>query len=386
MLFFLNITLHGESVNTTPHRAHFTHANIFSRVAQGPERVQTRFGLCPLENNHSSFSCFMSYPQSSWLTSRLHPFCRTFSLHCIPRTVPNNHTIHGQKDSLVDWRHKVLLQGMSPTPLWRLAVQRSHWFSNHQGEQVSVQCIILVVTSQQRLYPRKSMKDKAWECWLHCCSRRTAKQVQPLQEIIAPLEKVLCQAHLTLEAQGDLSGYTHTNGHRAMTQETYRRHIPQEKGYGPRIKKLGITWNCEQINQPKENMQLCQDSLKRNIIRNYFLKSKGIRYCPKQDLTWIWQVLNSESADMLLRELNGQIRSHRMAPYQRNQEYEASRREQACSMQNYQTARQLNKMIVWELYKKWRNWKKFAVLKLREFKHHERMNFPETNWGEISPQ
>ena len=73
MLFF-NITLHGESVNTTPHRAHFTHANIFSRVVQGPERFQTRFGMCPLENNHSSFSCFMSYPQSSWSDLPPSPF------------------------------------------------------------------------------------------------------------------------------------------------------------------------------------------------------------------------------------------------------------------------------------------------------------------------
>ena len=30
-----------------------------------------------------------------------------------------------QKDSLVDRLHKVLLQGMSPTPLWRLGVRRS---------------------------------------------------------------------------------------------------------------------------------------------------------------------------------------------------------------------------------------------------------------------
>ena len=87
------------------------------------------------------------------------------------------------------------------------AVQRSHWFSNHQGEQVSVRCVILVSTSQLRL-----------------C-----------------LQKVLGQAHLTLEAQGGLSRHAHTNGHRAKTQETYRRHIPQEKGYGPRIKKFGIT-------------------------------------------------------------------------------------------------------------------------------------------------
>ena len=128
--------------------------------------VQTRFALFPLESNHSSFSCVMSHAQSSWSDFPPSPLPRHIHSPLYPRTVPNNHTIHGQKDSLVDWLHKVLLQGMSPTPLWRLAVQRSHLFSNHQGEQVSVQCIILVRTSQLRLCLRKSMTDKAWELLL----------------------------------------------------------------------------------------------------------------------------------------------------------------------------------------------------------------------------
>ena len=34
----------------------------------------------------------------------------------------------------------------------------------------------------------------------------------------------------------------------------------------------------------KEKRQPYQDSLKRNIIQDDFLKSKGIRYCPKEDL------------------------------------------------------------------------------------------------------
>ena len=64
-----------------------------------------------------------------------------------------------------------------------LAVQRSHPCSYHQGEQVSLRRTILVRTSQLRLCLRKSMRDKAWEGWLHRCSCREEKQVQPFQKI-----------------------------------------------------------------------------------------------------------------------------------------------------------------------------------------------------------
>ena len=165
---------------------------------------------------------------------------------------------------------------MSPTPLLRFAVQRLLLFSHHQGEQASAQCAIPVGTSQPHARHRKSTRDKAGECWLRRCSCRTEKHVQLLQEFITLTEKVLCQAHLTFEAQGDLSRCTHTNGNRAETQEAYRRHIPQEKEYGPSIKKFGITSNYEQIKQSKEKRQPYQDSLKRNITRDFILKSKGI--------------------------------------------------------------------------------------------------------------
>ena len=55
----------------------------------------------------------------------------------------------------------------------------------------------------------------------NCCSRTTAKQVQPLQDFIALLEKVLGEAHLTLEAQGDLS--RHTQIPKKHTGDTFRK-------------------------------------------------------------------------------------------------------------------------------------------------------------------
>ena len=193
----------------------------------------------------------------------------------------NDHPIHAQPDGPVDWPYKLLLQVMSPTPLLRSSVQRLPKFS--------AQCTILARTSQLHLCLRKWMRDKALECWIHHCSRRTEKQVQPLQEFITPLEKVLCQAHLTFEARGDVSRYAHTNGNRAETQEAQRRHIPQVKGKGLNIKKFEITYSYEQVKQPKENRQPYQDSLKLNFIRDCSLKSKDIRYHLKHDLRCIYR-------------------------------------------------------------------------------------------------
>ena len=54
----------------------------------------------------------------------------------------------------------------------------------------------------------------------------------------------------------------------------------------------------------KGKRQPYQDSLKRYIIQDDFLKIKGIRYCPKEDLGWNTQELKTESAHIALRELN----------------------------------------------------------------------------------
>ena len=59
-----------------------------------------------------------------------------------------------------------------------------------------------------------------------------------------------------------------------------------------------ITVNYAQIKQPKEKRQPCQNSLKRNIIRDYFLWSKDIWYCLKHDLRWICKNFIAENADM----------------------------------------------------------------------------------------
>ena len=126
---------------------------------------------------------------------------------------------------------------MSPTPLLKLAVQRLLLLSYHQGEQVSVQCTILVRTLQSRLCLRKWMRDKASEGWLHRCSHRREKQEKHLSikwrkfcvKLISPSKRRgTCRDVLT---QTEID----------ETQEAYRRHIPHGKEYGPNIKKFGIT-------------------------------------------------------------------------------------------------------------------------------------------------
>ena len=74
---------------------------------------------------------------------------------------------------------------------------------------------------------------------------------------------------------------THTQ---TETQEAYKRHTSQVKEHELSKRKLEITYNSEQLTQSKENTQLYQNSLKRNFILDFLLKSKEITYSEKQNL------------------------------------------------------------------------------------------------------
>ena len=54
-----SLTGSSRGVTTTPHRAHFTHANIFSRVAQGAERAPARIFCLQKSHLHPHKSCFV---------------------------------------------------------------------------------------------------------------------------------------------------------------------------------------------------------------------------------------------------------------------------------------------------------------------------------------
>ena len=188
--------------------AHFTHANIFSRVAQGSEWAPARDVFLHLPEM-VPFVIFVSHVSRTvivvWLPCLL--FHSTFLLCFFPRAVLNP-AIHGQEDSLVDWPNKVLSQRHRAQRHCR--VQRLHPCSCHQDEQISFRRTDLVRTLQLHLCFRKSMRDKACECWLHRCSCSRENQVQLQQEFVTLTDKVLCQARLTLKAQGALLRFTHT--------------------------------------------------------------------------------------------------------------------------------------------------------------------------------
>ena len=102
-------------------------------------------------------------------------------------------------------------------------------------------------------------------------------------KIVILMEKVLRQAHLTIQSWRTLWRCTRTNGHRAGTHKVHMSLIPQVQEYLPSITKFGITKNYEQMKQPNGKRQPCQ-TLRSGIPHDYFLKNKGIRYCPKHDL------------------------------------------------------------------------------------------------------
>ena len=140
--------VHGQSVNSTPNHAHLTHANIFSRVAQEPERGSARIVfLCLLgkvSHLHPHRSLLLDFPSlplphgALSLLFPLHP-----GTHCDPH-------FGGPSGR---WAEQSPLAGEP----------------NDRVERVSVRLTIPARTSPLRLCLRKWMRDKARECWLHRC-------------------------------------------------------------------------------------------------------------------------------------------------------------------------------------------------------------------------
>ena len=207
------------SKHYTAPRAIFTHANISTRVAQGAEQTPARF-MCVrfLKQSLVILVCHVSCAHCG-LTSRLFLLSQHIPSPLYPShsaEQPHDPRTTGQSGRLAV--HKSSYRLCEPNAIVEVSSAEVTPFLLRTEEQVSVQCIILVRTSQLRLCLRKSMRDKEWECWRHRCSCRRQQQVQRLQEFIT-LKKVLCEAHLTFEVQGDLLRCTHASGNRAETQE-----------------------------------------------------------------------------------------------------------------------------------------------------------------------
>ena len=96
-------------VNTTLHRAHFTHANMFLRVAEGPEPVSARMVGGHLHPHWSCFTC----SQYRLISSHFHFHNSVHPLFSFPRTVVPT-AIHTLEDSLLAWLNKSPLLGCEP--------------------------------------------------------------------------------------------------------------------------------------------------------------------------------------------------------------------------------------------------------------------------------
>ena len=138
-------------------------------------------------------------------------------------------------------------------------------------------------------------------------------------------------------------------------------------------------------------MEPHRDSRKRNFMREYFLSSRGIRHSQRK--TWhnstgvegetCSKCQPSVGQTFVLDTVNSTIEIRNMKLHEEKN---------PSSMQNYKAARKLFELLVLKLFKKWRNWEKFAILKPGELNKYEWMLFADTrkafwerNFGKASP-
>ena len=81
-----------------------------------------------------------------------------------------------------------------------------------------------------------------------------------------------------------------------------------------------------QVKLSKENRKLYQGSLKRNVAQDHFVKSEGIRSSQSEHLRYLCM---SRGRDEQRMPSENWARSQHDQIYHRDQEYEASRRQQA---------------------------------------------------------
>ena len=172
------------------------------------------------------------------------------------------------------------------------------------------------------------MKDKAPEGWLHRCSCRREKQVQSLQEFVTPLEKVVCHAHHTFRAQGNLLRHTltQTEIEQRRTRGVQEKHLTYER-IRDEQQEVGdfLKFREEEAVQGEHEAAKPRLSWKRNFTRDYYLKSKGLRDSEGKSEILGHESRAERSADAI-RELGRQLRSQHIEIYHGDQEYEAARR------------------------------------------------------------
>ena len=229
--------------------------------------------------------------------------------HCDPH-------LGGQSGRLAE--QKSSLRFMSPTSLSRRAVQRLHLCSHHQGEQVSGRHTIHARTSPLHLCLQKWIRDKSmWMLASPLFTQKREASAAPARIYQSDRENSVSRSSHS-PVTGKLAAmYSHKRKSSRDPQSSQESYSERERGHSPSIEKFGIFLTSEQIKPPKERRQPYLNSLKRNIIRDYFL------------MRWICKNgKQAGSTGMTLRESNRQVHSHRVEPYQANQENENVGREQ----------------------------------------------------------
>ena len=132
------------------------------------------------------------------------------------------------------------------------------------------------------------MRDKTWECWLHRCFRQKREASAAPARIYHSNKECSLVTLITHSSQKKTCGDALTHTEIESRPKNFKRVVFRKRKNVRRASRgLGILLNYEQMRQPEDKRQPCQNSVKRNIIRDYFLRSKGIRSRPKHDLTWV---------------------------------------------------------------------------------------------------
>ena len=173
---------------------------------------------------------------------------------------------------------------MSPTPLLRSAGQRLLQISLHQGKPVSAQLYNIGVDVSSSLV--SSEIDERQSTGMLASPLLTEKR-----EVSAVPARIY---HSAGESSMSSSSHIRSAGRLVAVYSqkwkssrdpgSVQEHFPQVKEYGLNISELRDHLKYDQMKQPQENRQPYEESLMRNLLRDYFLRSKGIRYHVKQDL------------------------------------------------------------------------------------------------------
>ena len=281
-----NPSLEDQDVNTTPHRAHFTHANIFSSVTQRAGQAPARF-ICVCLETIIHNSCVSSLIRTHCgLISRFPPIplpqhipCPLYPSHSAEQ--PHDPRTEGQsgrltvQSPLTGCESNVTVEVSSAEVTSTLLPSNRESFCSvyNSGEDVTTTLVSSKVDEKQSmrmltspLLMQKRNTGAAPARIYH--SNRQKFYVK----LISPSKRKETCADVLTQKEIEKRLVKHA-------RNTFRTRKNTDRA----SRSSGCPKNYEQIKQPKEKRQPYQDSLTRNIKR-FSLKNKGIRYYPKQDL------------------------------------------------------------------------------------------------------